>query len=260
SSHQTTATSTHQAESIPHSVIGVTLVLGFVFMLLIDQCASKHSSTKYTVLNIFNSNFKNLISDSLEAADENPPRHSSKITATIGLIVHAAADGVALGASATTSHTDVEMIVFLAIMLHKAPAAFGLVTFLMHEGLERNRLRKHLIAFSLSAPVSAFITYFGISQSAHETLSMYNATGVAMLFSAGTFLYVATVHVLPEITQHQQLKFSELITLILGALLPSLLTFIKNLMYIIGLKTAFNICFLGIEITRLKSRQRKLKK
>ncbi len=26
-----------------------------------------------------------------------------------------------------------------------------------------------------------------------------NATGIAMLFSAGTFLYVATVHVLPEL-------------------------------------------------------------
>ena len=29
------------------------------------------------------------------------------------------ADGIALGAAATTSRTDVEMIVFIAIMLHK---------------------------------------------------------------------------------------------------------------------------------------------
>ena len=34
-------------------------------------------------------------------------------------MVHAAADGIALGAAATTNQTDVEMIVFLAIMLHK---------------------------------------------------------------------------------------------------------------------------------------------
>ena len=40
-------------------------------------------------------------------------------TATLGLVVHAAADGIALGAAATTNQTDVEMIVFLAIMLHK---------------------------------------------------------------------------------------------------------------------------------------------
>lgn len=37
------------------------------------------------------------------------------------------------------------------------------------------------------------------SQSSKEALSDINATGVAMLFSAGTFLYVATVHVLPEV-------------------------------------------------------------
>lgn len=43
----------------------------------------------------------------------------AKFTATIGLVVHAAVDGVALGAAATTTHTDVEMIVFIAIMLHK---------------------------------------------------------------------------------------------------------------------------------------------
>lgn len=40
-------------------------------------------------------------------------------TATIGLVVHSAADGVALGAAASTAHHDIEIIIFLAIMLHK---------------------------------------------------------------------------------------------------------------------------------------------
>ena len=43
-------------------------------------------------------------------------------TTTLGLVVHAAADGIAMGAAAATRQVDVEMIVFLAIMLHKAPA------------------------------------------------------------------------------------------------------------------------------------------
>lgn len=164
------------------------------------------------------------------------------MTATIGLIVHSAgeycgfelsyiwlicwitADGIALGAAATTSHADVEMIVFLAIMLHKAPAAFGLVTFLLHEGLDKSRVKRHLIFFSLSAPLASFVTYFGISSSAKEALSNFNATGISLLFSAGTFLYVAAVHVLPEITQHQRLKMKELAILIVGSFLPPLLT------------------------------------
>lgn len=173
------------------------------------------------------------------------------VTATIGLVVHAAADGVALGAAATTDHQDVEMIVFLAIMLHKAPAAFGLVSFLLHEKIERQQIRKHLGIFSLSAPLCGLITYLGIGQEHKETLNSINATGIAMLFSAGTFLYVATVHVLPELTASHGhghgaadtehlleenrlpsnnnksgvLKNSELIFIVFGALLPVILTF-----------------------------------
>lgn len=101
----------HHAESEQpeHSAtIGLSLVLGFVFMMIVDQISSRRNKD----------------------SDRNS-------TATIGLVVHAAADGVALGAAATTSHQDVEMIVFLAIMLHKAPAAFGLVSFLLHEGIDR---------------------------------------------------------------------------------------------------------------------------
>ena len=40
-------------------------------------------------------------------------------TATIGLVVHAAADGIALGAAASTQRQDLQLIVFFAIMLHK---------------------------------------------------------------------------------------------------------------------------------------------
>ncbi|XP_008935733.1 PREDICTED: zinc transporter ZIP9 isoform X2 [Merops nubicus] len=175
-----------------HAYIGVSLVLGFVFMLLVDQIGSSH--------------------------------------------VHATdADGVALGAAASTSQTSVQLIVFVAIMLHKAPAAFGLVSFLMHAGLERNRIRKHLLVFALAAPVMSMVTYLGLSKSSKEALSEVNATGVAMLFSAGTFLYVATVHVLPEVggiahshrpesTGGKGLSRLEVAALVLGCLIPLVLS------------------------------------
>lgn len=206
--------------------IGLSLVLGFVFMMLVDQISSRSS----------------------HAPESKDGKRNA--TATIGLVVHAAADGVALGAAAKTSHSDVEMIVFLAIMLHKAPAAFGLVSFLLHEGIDRQRIRRHLGIFSMSAPLLTLVTYFGIGQEQKETLNSFNATAVAMLFSAGTFLYVATVHVLPELTHQQpshyhsssEARYShleqgpggsrpssgltniELGALISGALLPLLLT------------------------------------
>ncbi|XP_048487847.1 zinc transporter ZIP9 isoform X2 [Plutella xylostella] len=210
------AVDTHEGDL--HSVIGITLVLGFVFMLLVDQVSSRHT-------------------DSSNPVEKN-------VTATIGLVVHAAADGVALGAAATTSHADVELVVFLAIMLHKAPAAFGLVTFLMHAGLERSRIRRHLLIFSCAAPVMTLLTFFCIGAESKQTMSDVNATGIAMLFSAGTFLYVATVHVLPELTHPHShthtllptdsmpqkkagfgsLSVCETVILVCGALMPCVLT------------------------------------
>ena len=99
--------------------------------------------------------------------DEESSRRRSKTTVnwttTLGLVVHAAADGIAMGAAAATNQVDVEIIVFLAIMLHKAPAAFGLVTFLLHEGLDRNRTRKHLLIFSVSAPSLALLTFISLA-------------------------------------------------------------------------------------------------
>nr|SVE76045.1 EOG090X0EEU [Daphnia hispanica] len=206
----------HHEEGL-HSVIGLALVLGFVFMLLIDQIGTAKSRDP----------------------ESGTIRNSRSFQATLGLVVHAAADGIALGAAATTSHAATEMIVFLAIMLHKAPASFGLVTFLLHDGLDRARIRRYLLVFSLAAPLAALATYFGLSQKSKETLSTVNATGFAMLFSAGTFLYVSTVHVLPEIvmrsgghSHHQpsdgvdKIGFTrcELLVLVSGALLPLALT------------------------------------
>ncbi|XP_049626416.1 zinc transporter ZIP9 isoform X1 [Suncus etruscus] len=198
-----------------HAYIGVSLVLGFVFMLLVDQIGSSHVHS----------------TDDPETARAS----NSKITTTLGLVVHAAADGVALGAAASTSQTSVQLIVFVAIMLHKAPAAFGLVSFLMHAGLERNRIRKHLLVFALAAPVMSMVTYLGLSKSSKEALSEVNATGVAMLFSAGTFLYVATVHVLPEVggmghshkpdsTGGRGLSRLEVAALVVGCLIPLILS------------------------------------
>uniref|UniRef100_A0A7N5JNU7 Zinc transporter ZIP9 n=1 Tax=Ailuropoda melanoleuca TaxID=9646 RepID=A0A7N5JNU7_AILME len=175
-----------------------------------------------------------LYEDILEDPETARPSNS-KITTTLGLVVHAAADGVALGAAASTSQTSVQLIVFVAIMLHKAPAAFGLVSFLMHAGLERNRIRKHLLVFALAAPVMSMVTYLGLSKSSKEALSEVNATGVAMLFSAGTFLYVATVHVLPEVggmghshkpdpSGGRGLSRLEVAALVLGCLIPLILS------------------------------------
>ncbi|GCC21712.1 hypothetical protein chiPu_0020187 [Chiloscyllium punctatum] len=205
----------HDREHIAlHAYIGVSLVLGFVFMLLVDQIGSSHMHS----------------SEGKRHFKSHSLAFSTHLTSSFPFI----ADGIALGAAASTSQTSVQLIVFVAIMLHKAPAAFGLVSFLMHAGLERNRIRKHLLVFALAAPLLSMVTYLGLSKSSKEALSDVNATGIAMLFSAGTFLYVATVHVLPEVggSGHSHkaesggkgLSRLEVCTLVVGCLIPLVLS------------------------------------
>ncbi|CAH2253927.1 zinc transporter ZIP9-like [Pelobates cultripes] len=147
------------------------------------------------------------------------------------------ADGVALGAAVASSQVSVQVIVFFAVILHKAPAAFGLVTFLMHAGLEKKQIQKHLLAFSLAAPLLTITTYLILTMTGGSLQHKLSATGNGMLFSAGTFLYVATVHVLPEISgrghshhsssseyKRPGLGLLESITLVIGAVLPVLLS------------------------------------
>lgn len=53
-----------------------------------------------------------------------------------------------------------------------------------------------------------------------------NGTGIAMLFSGGTFLYVSTVHVLPEVSHSNTgLSKQDVVCLLLGAAVPLLLNF-----------------------------------
>ncbi|XP_064412616.1 zinc transporter ZIP9-A isoform X2 [Latimeria chalumnae] len=153
-----------------HFIIGVSLVVGFILMFAVDQISS------YCCYHDPRTGLSSSIS----------------ITATLGLVIHAAADGVALGAAVASSQVTIQIIVFLAIILHKSG-----------------------------------------SSSQHKL----SATGIGMLFSAGTFLYVAMVHVLPEVSNgshshhhgasdyaQKGLGILESLTLIMGAVVPVLLS------------------------------------
>ncbi len=110
-----------------------------------------------------------------------------------GLTLHAATDGVAIGAAAATGDFALTITVLLAVLIHKGPAAFSLGVFSTHEREERNDSIRDIVIFSLATPVMIIIA--GVALAELETQMI----GLAMLFSAGTFLYVATVDTLPDI-------------------------------------------------------------
>ncbi|KAJ2457948.1 hypothetical protein GGI02_006068 [Coemansia sp. RSA 2322] len=185
----------------------------------------------------------------------------------IGILVHSCADGLALGAAvASASAADagkdggdehsssLEIIVFMALLLHKAPAAFGLITTLKQQGYAAYKLSVWLTVFAASAPLAALATYsvFLLAQPATSAPSSDHQkqagpqpwAGIVMLFSAGTFMYVAMAHTLAEAvhqaktlrakarssatnaikTHVASLSFLDIAVLLLGVILPPLVS------------------------------------
>ncbi|CAG8672088.1 11006_t:CDS:1 [Funneliformis caledonium] len=230
----------HGKENANHHYIGFALVSGFAMMFVIDQIDSSHGHT-HTRGNVVSlTELRSLANSSDRDVEDHEMLggsssiHKKPASATIGLVIHAAADGIALGASA--SQPALEIIVFLAIMLHKAPAAFGLSTILLRESYTRRQIRKHLLTFSLAAPLAAVFTYSLLQRSGEMNPNIMKWwTAMLLLFSGGTFLYVA-MHVMQDVTNgngkdngfnghHLKIKKSHVAFMLLGMFMPLLLQF-----------------------------------
>lgn len=192
----------HEEADFPTFYIGMSLMLGFVLMFLIDRLPQHATDGFHRAPATRHISLDNLGSSSVNGDGEYEhdgflgsfapsPRQSKSLSTTTGLVIHAAADGIAMGASATTSDMKLGIIIFIAIMFHKAPAAFGLTSLLLRQGLSKRAARGHLVAFSLAAPVGALGTFILVSILGGGNMDGPAGqwwTGMLLLFSGGTFL------------------------------------------------------------------------
>jgi zinc transporter 9 len=172
-----------------HAWIGVTLIAGFILMYLIDALPSLSNPARghHLPLTPLGPTNPSPITPTTTLA-----AHSHAHSTTIGLVIHSFADGIALGASSATPSTQssLGLIVFVAILVHKAPAAFGLTSVLLKQGLSKRAVRGHLLLFSLAAPLGALVTWafvnaLGVTGSSSDGTWW---TGIVLIFSGGTFL------------------------------------------------------------------------
>lgn len=117
------------SEREPHAWIGVSIICGFILMYLIDEIpktAGKHSQPESFAVSLNQFSFNNPHSTSTEeeqTASQDPAtssggKGSRPSSTTVGLVIHAAADGVALGASSTTT-SNLSFVIFIALLIHK---------------------------------------------------------------------------------------------------------------------------------------------
>jgi zinc transporter ZupT len=172
---------THEGEHASGLLLGGAILGGFLLMLILEGSGIGHAVHE----------------EHHEHSNEHNHEHvhhsSSGWLLVLGLTLHAATDGLAIGAAAASGSVSITATIALAVLIHKGPAAFSLGIFSMHERNERNDSIRDVVIFSLATPIMMMIAYFVL-----EDLETH-IIGLAMLFSAGTFLYIATVDTLPDI-------------------------------------------------------------
>ncbi|TFK40772.1 Zinc/iron permease [Crucibulum laeve] len=215
----------HPGAEIPTSSIALSLVIGFTLMLIIEQLISPnaHSHSMHDQLPMHSTKPRVSRSSShvefdadlgdLESEHRASPAGFREVQddrslepdvsigkgrafpLTFGLVIHGLADGLALGVSSLSraqpaETSNLSLIVFLALIIHKAPTSLALTTSLLATGLPRQDCKRYLAAFASSTPLSAIGSYLLFSFLGDGGGGW---TGIALLVSGGTFLYVATV-------------------------------------------------------------------
>lgn len=130
------------------------------------------------------------------------------LSAFIGLFLHSLTDGVALGVSLTIPKLG--FVVFAAIFLHKSMEAFSLSSVLLHENKTKTLMFLANLALLMAVPLGAGLSFMW--------LNMYGTklAGIALAFSAGTFLHISLSDLLPEVHRHSSLKNKAIIFFIVG--------------------------------------------
>ncbi|KAG7701101.1 hypothetical protein KL930_000446 [Ogataea haglerorum] len=154
---------------------------------------------------------------------------------TLGLIIHALTDGIAL-ASSIMSDSDgsvdfTSVFVVFAIFVHKLPTCFALSSLLLATGTSNKEILYHVGVFSLSSPIGAVLTYFMVAFVINGNFN--EAAGELLVFSGGAFLFVG-FHALHETLNHKQSSKDRtsqtkgLGLCLLGMIIPAFIALVKD--------------------------------
>ncbi|KAG5458713.1 MAG: hypothetical protein BJ554DRAFT_1012, partial [Olpidium bornovanus] len=120
----------HDRHDSPHWLVGGALTAGFAFMLVVERFghahgrrspppgAARHQVDLADFTAIPMADFADEGGAMLLPARPASQQSGGRAAATIGMIIHAAADGVALGAASSAKESNLQAIVFFAVMLH----------------------------------------------------------------------------------------------------------------------------------------------
>lgn len=109
------------------------------------------------------------------------------------LSIHSIFAGIALGVQDTLANT---LLIFIAIMAHKATASFALSVSLVRQGAPRGKTFALIFFFSTMTPLG-IAAGDGI-QEALSGISAQAASAVVLALAAGTFIYIAALDLIRD--------------------------------------------------------------
>ena len=147
----------------------------------------------------------------------------------LGLGLHAATEGIALGASVRIGLTEAGVLpglgVCLAILLHKPLDAFSITGLMKHAGKARGARLAANVGYALVCPLTAVASYFGASMLG--AVSEEPALGYGLAFAVGAFLCISLSDLLPEVHFHRHDRGKLLLSLLVGVALAYGLYFVE---------------------------------
>lgn len=130
------------------------------------------------------------------------------------LCIHAFLEGGMLARPhSTLINSDVNAIL-LGIVLHRAPAAFALMTVLTEQLHSRRRAIPYLVLFSVAAPLGLFVSEYFVE------INLLSERGLIFLYAlvSGNFLYISTTIVFESSPEHH-FNAKKLAVAIVGSLI-----------------------------------------
>ena len=115
-------------------------------------------------------------------------------------------------------------------MIRKIPSSMGLCSYLLkRQEVEPDlNVSCHLVAFALTSPILCIVTFLTLHfiiklEDQHQGLSL--SIGELLLFTAGSYLYVAIMYVLTEAFRSSSVtsgcyKISTVVVVVIGMLIP----------------------------------------
>jgi zinc and cadmium transporter len=146
-------------------------------------------------------------------ASENEHHHPLGALTLIGDGIHNFLDGIAI-AAAFMVNVPLGITTTIAITLHEIPQEIGDFGLLIYSGYSKEKALMFNFISALTAVAGGLLFWFFSD-------SVANMEGYALAFTAGTFVYIAAVDLLPEIQKEKDARRSlaQLSLMLLGAVL-----------------------------------------